>query len=114
MLPHRHKRVASVVWRLVDGQNRSFTAIWTTRGSNAVVIVPKFAAPNTAFGAPRFGVFSRLKTSARTSITRLAPRAMRRMSARSTSRYEGPRTGFRDDEPIVNCGATAKAAVLNH
>ena len=36
------------------------------------------------------------------------------MSAKSTSRYEGPRTGLRDAEPIVNTGATAKAAVLNH
>jgi hypothetical protein len=33
------------------------------------VIVPKFAAPSTAFGVPKFGVFRRLKTSARTSIT---------------------------------------------
>src|SRR5436190_15332482 len=36
------------------------------------------------------------------------------MSARSTSRYDGPRTGFRDDEPMVKTGAAVKAAVLNH
>src|SRR5947208_14812659 len=36
------------------------------------------------------------------------------MSARSTSRYEGPRTGFRDAEPTVNCGAMVKAAGSNH
>src|SRR6267142_922931 len=39
---------------------------------------------------------------------------MRRVSARSTSRYEGPRIGFRDAEPIVKMGALTKAAVLNH
>jgi hypothetical protein len=49
-------------------QNTNFSASWMTRGSSAVVIVPKFAAPSTAFGAPKFDVFSRLKTSARTSI----------------------------------------------
>src|SRR5258708_34928810 len=37
-----------------------------------------------------------------------------RASATSTLRYDGPRTGLRDAEPIVNGGATAKAAVLNH
>ena len=42
------------------------------------------------------------------------PIGTRRISARSTSRYEGPRTGLRDDDPIVNWGATANADVLNH
>src|SRR5262245_10022471 len=36
------------------------------------------------------------------------------MSARSTSRYDGPRTGFLDAEPSVNTGAAVNAAVLNH
>ena len=40
----------------------------TTRGSSAVVIVPNAARSlATPFGAPRFGVFSRLNTSARSS-----------------------------------------------
>src|SRR6185503_4385662 len=36
-----------------------------------------------------------------------------RIRARSTFRYAGPRTGFRDAFPMVNCGATENAAVLN-
>src|SRR5204862_2572251 len=95
-------------------QKINFSASCTTRGSNAEVIVPKLADPCTAFGAPKFGVFNRLKISARTSIARLGPKGIRRMSAKSTSRYEGPRTGFREAEPRVNCGDAAKAAVLNH
>src|SRR5437764_413440 len=82
--------------------------------ANGVVIVPQLAAPATALGVPRLGVFRRLKTSARTSIARLAPTDTRRMSATSTFRYDGPRTGFRDADPIVNGCAMAKAAVLNH
>src|ERR1700730_16458379 len=92
----------------------NFSASCATRGSIAEVIVPKFAAPCTAAGAPKFGVFTRLKTSARTSMARLEPRGIRRMTAKSTLRYEGPRTGFREAEPRVNCGDAAKAAVLNH
>src|SRR5581483_10245486 len=76
-------------------------------------MVPKFAAPRTAAGAPKFGVFRRLNTSARISTARPGPAGTRRMRARSTLRYAGPRTGFRDADPSVNCGATAKAAVLN-
>src|SRR5262245_48513624 len=100
------------VWPFYD-QNRNFTASCTTRGSSAAVIVPKLAAPATAAGAPNAGVLSRLNTSARTSTDRLAPAGMRRINAKSTLRYDGPRTGLRDAEPIVNCGAMANADVLN-
>src|SRR3989442_1415953 len=86
----------SIPYTLSRLQKTNFVASWTTRGSSAVVIVPKFAAPNTAFGAPKFGVFSRLKTSARTSSDAPARMGTRRMSARSTFRYDGPRIGFRD------------------
>src|SRR5262249_40563892 len=90
-----------------------FAASWTTRGSRALVIVPKFAAPQTAAGAPKWGVFRRSKTSARISIALPCRIGTRRVSARSTLEYDGPRTGFRLADPIVNCGATAKALVLN-
>src|SRR4051812_20910026 len=39
---------------------------------------------------------------------------MRRITERSTFRYDGPRTGLRDADPMVKIGASAKAAVLNH
>ena len=78
------------------------------------MIVPKFAAPCTAFGAPRFAVFSRLNTSARSSIARLPPSrhaphqreidvAVRRPAHRIAR-------GGAERELI---GATANAAVLN-
>src|SRR5262249_33615650 len=91
----------------------NFTASCATRGSSADVTVPKFAAPATAFGAPKFGVFSRLKISPRSSIARGPAIRIRRVSATSTSRYDGPRTGFRDAVPSVNGPAGTKAAVLN-
>ena len=49
-------------------------------------------------------MFSRLNTSTRSSIACRAPIGTRRISARSTSRYDGPRTGLREADPIVNCG----------
>src|SRR5436309_9624789 len=76
-------------------------------------MVPKFAAPWTAAGAPKFGVFRRLNTSTRASMVLRPPTDTRRMTARSTLRYDGPRTGFREDDPIVNGGAAANAAVSN-
>src|SRR5262245_6078039 len=96
-----------------DGQNQSFAASCTTRGSRAEVIVPKLAAPRVATGAPKFTVFSRLKTSTRSSTERSRPTGTRRIIARSTSRYDGPRTGLREADPIVNWLAMANAAVLN-
>src|SRR5262245_29394675 len=39
---------------------------------------------------------------------------MRRITDRSTSLYVGPRTGFREADPIVNWLAIANADVLNH
>ena len=44
-----------------------------TRGSPAVVIVPKAAEPTVVFAAPNGGVFVRLKISARTSRRVLSP-----------------------------------------
>src|SRR5581483_12245948 len=93
-------------------QKRNLTASWTTRGSPAVVIVPKFAAPSTAAGAPNGGVLRRLNASARSS-TAVRPAGIRRTTARSTSRYEGPRRGLRDAVPRAKAGAASKAAVLN-
>src|SRR3989442_13192358 len=95
-------------------QNSTFTASCTTRGSPAVVIVPKSAAPNTALGLPSGGVLSRLNASARSSSAVPAPTGTRRLNARSTFLNAGPRTGVRDAEPSVNWGAAPKAAVLNH
>jgi len=43
-----------------------------------------------------------LKTSNRSSIARSPPTPTRRISAKSTSRYDGPRTGLREADPIVN------------
>src|SRR5438132_8064644 len=83
-----------------------------TRGSSAVVIVPKFAAPTTAAGAPNCGVLNRLKISARSSTAFVAI-GKRRITARSTCRYDGLRTGLREADPISYCGVTAKALVLN-
>ena len=50
----------------------NFSASCTTRGSPAVVIVPKAADPSAPFGAPRGGVFVTLNTSARSSSALLA------------------------------------------
>src|SRR5262245_60961113 len=83
-------------------QNQNFAASCTTRGSSAVVIVPKLAGPSCAAGAPKFTVFSRLNTSRRSSIARSAPKPTRRITARSTSWYDGPRTGLREADPMVN------------
>ena len=55
------------------GQNQNFAASCITRGSSAVVIVPKLAGPTCAAGAPTFTVFRRLKTSNRSSIARSPP-----------------------------------------
>ena len=49
-------RLCDVVARV---ENQSFAASCTTRGSSAVVIVPKLAGPSCAAGAPKFVVFSR-------------------------------------------------------
>ena len=77
------------------------------------MIVPKFAAPSLRGRRPEIhGVqqvehlraqFDRPTAAGRTS----------RISARSTSRYVGPRTGFRDAVPSENWLAVANAAVLN-
>ena len=66
------------------------------------MIVPKLAGPSCAAGAPKFAVFSRLNTSRRSSIARAPPSPTRRITARSTSWYDGPRTGLREADPIVN------------
>ena len=79
----------------------------------AGLAVPKFEAPLTAAGAPRFTVFNRLKISARTSIALPALIGMRRTTEKSISRYDGPRTGLREAFPIVNASGVEKAAVLN-
>src|SRR5918999_816000 len=84
-----------------------------TRGSPAVGMLPNSADPATSLGFPSGGVFSRLDTSARNSIAPPLRSGRRRLSDRSTLRYDGPRTGLRDDVPSVNCGAIANAAVLN-
>src|SRR6185295_1717140 len=63
-----------------------FTASWMTRGSPAVVIVPKFAAPSTALGLPSGGVLRRLKASARSSSAVPVVTGTRRESTRSTLR----------------------------
>ena len=92
----------STVESRATGQNQNFAASCTTRGSSAVVIVPKLAGPSCAAGAPRFAVFARLKTSSRSSIARPPPTPTRRITAKSTSRTTGPRTGLREAEPMVN------------
>src|SRR5262245_44361376 len=84
-----------------------------TRGSPAAVIVPKAAAPKVPFGAPRKGVFVRLKNSARNSSALLAGSCTRRMRAMSRFRYPGPRTGLRELVPIVNWGAVQNTLVSN-
>src|SRR4029450_319986 len=103
---HDHKgvqsRAQSSVGALPIHQNQNFAASCTTRGSSAVVIVPKLAGPNCAAGGPKFAVFSRLNTSARSSIARSPPEPTRRITARSTSRYDGPLTALRGADPIVN------------
>src|SRR6267378_1152739 len=48
-------------------QKESLRAYCRTRGSPAALIVPKAAVPATVLGAPRGGVFVRLKASARKS-----------------------------------------------
>src|SRR5262245_41243138 len=108
----RQRRIAAVR-PLRWNQNQNFAASCTTRGSSAVVIVPKLAGPSCAAGAPKFVVFSRLNTSRRSSIARSPLKPTRRITAKSTSRYEGPRTGLRDADPIVNGLAVANAVVLN-
>ena len=97
-------------------QNSNFTANCATRGSSAVVIVPKFAAPATAVRRAEVRRCSdRLKISARSSIARSRDQSARAASARDRRRGTTARvTGLRDAEPIVNTGATANAAVLNH
>src|SRR5262245_31364816 len=85
-----------------------------TRGSPAVVIVPKLEAPSTAFGLPNGGVLRRLTASARNSTSGPTEIGIRRLSARSTFLYDGPRTGFRDAVPSVKGPACWNAAVLNH
>ena len=47
---HARTEVGLSLAAAVNAQNRNFSASWITRGSPAVVIVPKFAAPTTPFG----------------------------------------------------------------
>src|SRR5262245_19995482 len=90
-------------------QNQNFAASCTTRGSRAVVIVPKLAGPNPPDGGPKFVVFSRLNTSSRSSIARSPPNPTRRITARSTSLYVGPLTGLREADRIVDELTSANA-----
>ena len=89
------------------------TANCNTRGSVAVlVMLPNAGEPKLPFGCENSGVFVTLKISPRNSKS-VSPRRVRCFTkAKSRSRYAGPRTGFRDALPMVNCGAVAKALVL--
>src|SRR5215467_9049207 len=77
-------------------------------------MVPKAGEPKLPFGSLKGGVFDMLKTSARNS--KLARSVMRNVfpNIRSAFCKPGPRTGFRELLPIANCGASTKAAALNH
>src|SRR6266849_2667286 len=78
------------------------------------VMVPNAELPSTPFGAANAGVLVMLKTSVRNSRFARSERAVRLMSARSASRYAGPRTGLRELLPRVKIGAAAKAPVLKN
>ena len=70
--------------------------------------------PNDPFGSFSGGVLLTLNTSARNSkFTRSVIRNVLPI-IRSAFCKPGPRTGFRELLPIVNCGACVNAAVLNH
>ena len=74
-------------------------------------MLPKAAEPKLPLGCANSGVLKMSKTSARNSIS-ASPAIGVFHSARSRSRYAGPRAGLRDAVPMVNCGAVGKAAVL--
>ena len=79
-----------------------------------LVMLPKAAEPKLPFGCENSGVFIRLNISALKSTSVSPGRLVCLTSAKSMSRYAGPRAGLREAEPIVNCGAVAKAAVLKY
>ena len=95
-------------------QNRILQANSKSLGFPALVIVPKAALPNEPFGSFNGGVLLALKTSARnSSFTRSDIRSVLPI-VRSASCSPGPRTGFRELLPMLNCPALVKAALSNH
>src|ERR1039457_5547335 len=95
-------------------QNRILPANSKSLGFPALVMVPKAALPNEPLGSLSGGVLLTLKTSARNS--RLTRSDIRNVLPiiRSASCSPGPRTGFRELLPMLNCPAAAKADLSNH
>src|SRR5215469_14342073 len=86
-----------------------------TLGSVVVlVMLPNAAEPKLPFGWLNAGVLVTLNNSARNSMPVSRNRVVCFTRARSRSRYAGPRTGLRDADPRVNCGAVANAAILKN
>src|SRR5580704_16624477 len=95
-------------------QNRTFPANSKSLGLPALVIVPKAALPNEPLGSFKGGVLLTLKTSARNSrLTRSDTRNVL-LIIRSASWSPGPRTGFRELLPMLNCPEALKADLSNH
>src|ERR1035438_371909 len=95
-------------------QNRILPANSKSRGFPALVIVPKAALPNEPFGSFSGGVLLTLKASARNSRLTRSDRRNVLPIIRSASWSPGPRTGFRELLPMLNCPAALKADLSNH
>src|ERR1035438_2466853 len=121
----KRRRIATSWWKRPLGrrnsapywlhlQNRILPANSKSLGFPALVIVPKAALPNEPLGSFRGGVLLTLKTSARNSkLTRSDIRNVLPI-IRSASWSPGPRTGFRELLPMLNCPAAVNADLSNH
>src|SRR5438445_9136506 len=110
----RTDRLGALARPFPDLQNRILPANSNSRGFPALVIVPKAALPNEPLGSLSGGVLLMLKTSARNS--RLTRSEIRNILPiiRSASCRPGPRTGFRELLPMLNCPAAVNADLSNH
>src|SRR3989442_4062843 len=92
-------------------QKCTFNASCSTRGSPADVIDPKPGEPKTVLGFPSGGELVKLKASARNSTAIFSLRGILFSRPRSRFRSPGPRTGFLELFPSVNCAASTNASV---